>query len=249
MQGRWEEAIAANQSIIEVCPKDIDAYNRLGKALTELGQYAQARGAYSRAIEIDPKNSIARRNLRRLSLLKEAQLPPAGGRRKVAPHLFIEETGKAGVASLEQLASREVLAKIAAGDMVYLKPKGQSLIVENTLGEYLGQVEPRVGVRLTKLIEGGNRYSATITSSADNGVRIIIKEIFQHPSQAGRPSFPTRGSDGFRSYVKGSILKYELDEDEAFEDRDYHLEWDEEIEPLPEDDSLLADEEDILEEE
>jgi tetratricopeptide (TPR) repeat protein len=252
MQGRWEEAITANRSIIEVFPNDINAYNRLGKALSELGQYAEAREAYNRALEIDPKNSIARRNLRRLSLLKEAQRAIGDDRHMVVPQLFIEETGKAGVASLELMAPKEVLAKLAAGDPVYLRPKGQGLIAENKLGEYLGQVEPRIGVRLAKLIEGGNRYIAAITSSADSEVKVIITEIFQHPSQAGRPSFPAKGYDGFRSYVKDSILKYELDEDEAFEDMDYHLEGagEEEPEPLPEDVHLLADnEEDLPEEE
>jgi len=252
MQGRWEEAITANRSIIEVFPNDINAYNRLGKALSELGQYAEAREAYNRALEIDPKNSIARRNLRRLSLLKEAQRAIGQDRHMVIPQLFIEETGKAGVASLELMAPKEVLAKLAAGDPVYLRPKGQGLIAENKLGEYLGQVEPRIGVRLAKLIEGGNRYIAAITSSADSEVKVIITEIFQHPSQAGRPSFPAKGYDGFRSYVKDSILKYELDEDEAFEDMDYHLEGagEEEPEPLPEDVHLLADnEEDLPEEE
>jgi hypothetical protein len=252
IQGRWEEAITANRSIIEVFPKDINAYNRLGKALAELGQYAEAREAYSQALKIDPKNSIARRNLRRLSLLKEAQLAPGGNRHRVIPHLFIEETGKAGVASLEQLAPKELLAKLAAGDVVYLRPKRQGLIVENKLGEYLGQIEPRIGVRLAKLIEGGNRYTAAIASSADSEVKVIITEVFQHPSQVGRPSFPAKGYDGFRSYVKGSILKYELDEDEAFDERDYHLdgEGEEELEPLPEGVHLLADnEEDIPEQE
>ena len=250
MQGRWEEAVTANRSIIEVFPKDINAYNRLGKALAELGEYAQAREAYRQALEIDPKNSIARRNLRRLSLVKEAQLAPEGDPHRVIPQLFIEETGKAGVAILEQLASREVLAKLAAGDPVYLRPKGQGLIVENGLGEYLGQVEPRIGARLAKLIDRGNHYTAAIASSTDSDAKVIITEVFQHPSQVGRPSFPAKGYNGFRSYVKGSILKYELDEDDSSDDRDYHLEWGEELEPLPEDISSLPDDgEDIPEEE
>lgn len=240
MQGRWEEAFTANRSIVEVFPQDINAYNRLGKALTELGRYAEAKEAYMKALEINPKNSIARKNLRRLSLLKEVQLAPGGGPHGVSPQLFIEETGKAGVADLEQLAPRDVLAKMAAGDLVYLRLKGRGLIVENKLGEYLGQVELRIGARLAKLIKGGNRYTAAITSSADGEVKIIITEVFQHPSQAGRPSFLAKGYDGFRSYVKDSVLKYELDEEEGLEDIDYHLEWEEEPEPLPEDGSLSA---------
>ena len=240
MQGRWEEAITANRSIVEVFPQDINAYNRLGKAFTELGRCAEAREAYMKALAIDPKNSIARKNMRRLSLLEETCLVPGGGPHGVSPQLFIEETGKAGVACLEQLAPREVLAKMAAGDPVYLRAKGRGFIVENKLGEYLGQVELRIGARLAKLFKGGNRYIAAITSSADGEVKIIITEVFQHPNQAGRPSFLAKGDNGFRSYVKGSVLKYELDEEDGFEDIDFHLECEEELEPLPEGSSLLA---------
>ena len=38
LQGRWDEAANLNKSIIGVFPTDVDAYNRLGKAMTELGR-------------------------------------------------------------------------------------------------------------------------------------------------------------------------------------------------------------------
>ena len=243
MQGRWEEAVAANRSIIEVFPNDINAYNRLGKALTELGHYAEAGEAYSRALEVDPNNSIASRNLRRLSVLNEVPEVHGTGCERFMPRLFIEETGKAGVVSLEKLAPREVLAKLAAGEPVNLRTKGQGLIVESKYGEYLGKVQPRIGLRLAKLIDMGTRYSAVIASSADSEVKVIITEVFQHPSQAGRPSFPAKSSDGFRSYVKESILKYELGEkEEALEDESgYPIESEEEAEALPDGMSLIVE--------
>ena len=67
----------------------------------------------------------------------------------------MEEVGTAAVANLRQLATREVLAKMAAGAPVYLKAKGRCVVVENSLGEYLGEIEPSIGTRLAKLIEGG----------------------------------------------------------------------------------------------
>jgi tetratricopeptide (TPR) repeat protein len=241
MQGRWEEAVITNRSIIEVFPNDINALNRLGKALTELGQYSQAGETYSRAMEIDPKNSIASRNLQRLSLLNGAPAVPAQGRQRVIPQLFIEETGKAGVVSLEQPAPREVLAEMAAGDPVYLRLKGQGLIIESKHGEYLGRVQPRIGVRLAKLMDGGNRYTAAIASSVDSEVKVIITEAFQHPSQAGRPSFPAKGYDGFRSYVKGSILKYDLGEEVSLDDNGDPNESEDDTEILPDGMSLIVE--------
>ena len=243
MQGKWDEAIATNKSIIEVFPNDINAFNRLGKALTEKGQYEEAIDAYNRAIEIDPKNSISRKNLRRLSLLKEKQLVPSKDRPKAISRTFIEETGKSGVARLDQLAAREVLIKMAAGDIVRLKVKKQHLTVENEAGEYLGQLESRISTRLSKLIKGGNRYSAAIASISDSVVKVIITEIYQHPKQVGRPSFPAKIKDGFRSSVKGSILKYEIgDEEETYDDSGNIVDTDEDTEILPDSMTMLTSE-------
>ena len=52
MRGRWEEAVVANKDIIEIFPTDVSAYNRVGKALAELGRYTEAKEAYTKALEI-----------------------------------------------------------------------------------------------------------------------------------------------------------------------------------------------------
>lgn len=227
MQSQWDEAIAVNKSIIEIFPDDADAYNRLGKALTQLGRYAEAGDAYSHALEIEPNNGIAKKNLDRLTHLREAEAEPRNGR-QVSSHLFIEETGKADVTDLYRLAPRKVLVKIAAGDPVHLEAKGQSLTVESVDGEYIGEVESRLGLRLIKLIQGGNRYTAAIVGVGEKGGKVMIKEIFQHPSQAGRPSFPARAADGFRPYVKDSMLKYEREDDEEGLEEEYPGEFEKE---------------------
>ena len=59
MQGWWREAVVAHESIIESFPSDVDAYNRLGRAYMELGEYPKAEEAYRRAAEIDPYNSTS----------------------------------------------------------------------------------------------------------------------------------------------------------------------------------------------
>ena len=220
IQGQWKEAAAINQSIIENFPTDVDAYNRLGKALTELGDFARAKEAYSRALEIAPNNVIAKRNLDRLSHLREPRVAVNDGRRKIAPYLFIGEMGKVGVVNLSHLAPRDVLARMTAGDQVDLKVRGRQLIVENDQGEYLGQVEPQHGFRLAKLMEGGNKYAAAIVSLGDNSVKVIIRETFQHPSQIGRLSFPVKAVEGFRPHVKDTLLRYGTGE-EALEEAEY----------------------------
>ncbi|MEK7352933.1 MAG: tetratricopeptide repeat protein, partial [Chloroflexota bacterium] len=199
MEGRWREAVAANQSLIESFPDDVDAFNRLGRAHMELGEYALAREAYEKATRVDPYNTIARKNLNRLSHLGKAVVESKrGGQEKVEPQQFIEEVAKAGVVNLRRLAPLEILAKTVAGSRVNLKIDGLRLTVENGQGEYLGQVEPRHGQRLTKLMEGGNKYIATIISSSEEAVTLIIREVYQHPGQAGMPSFPSRGPESLR---------------------------------------------------
>ncbi len=215
MQGRWREAVAANKEIIESFPNDVDAYNRLGKAYIELGEYALAKEAYTRAVELDSYNIIALKNLRRLSYLGEAAVSLQSDSDKAKPEHFIEETGKAGVVNLYRLAPQEVLAKIVAGDRVYLKVNDSSLAVENGRGEYLGQVEPRHAQRLIKLIAGGNKYAAAIVSSTEDRVAIIIREIYQDPSQAGQLSFPPKGGEGLRPYLSDKVLRRGLEYVEA----------------------------------
>jgi len=218
MQGRWREAVVANQEIIASFPNDVDAYNRLGRAYIELGEYSQAKEAYERAVELDPYNIIAQKNLQRLSYLGEAAIGLEADSDRVEPQHFIEETGKAGVVDLYHLAPREILAKMAAGDRVYLKIDGSGLTVENGRGESLGQVEPKHSKRLIKLMEGGNQYSAAIVSSTEDRVTVIIREVYQDPSQAGQLSFPSRGGEGLRPYLSDKMLRRELEYMEALAD-------------------------------
>ena len=71
MQNKWQEAAELNRQILAVFPDDVDTLNRLGKALMELGQYADARDQYQRASKLDPSNGIAQKNLVRLTKLAD----------------------------------------------------------------------------------------------------------------------------------------------------------------------------------
>lgn len=227
-QGKWEEAIQTNRDLIDLSSQDVEAYNRLGKALMELGRYRDARDAYAESVKIDPNNSIAKKNLARLEPLAEA-LPEDGEatRERVDPRIFIEETGKTGHTSLLSLAEAATIARLTTGDQVYFQIEGQALKVLNSRGEHLGELEPRLAVRLLSLMNGGNEYAAAVTSLS-GGVKIIIKEMVQHPSQAGKVSFPARASTGdtFRGYIKGSVIDRDREvDDEAMDADDYTGTW------------------------
>ena len=124
LQGQWQEAVAANRSMLERFPDDVETYNRLGRALMEIGEYAEARKAYERTLQLDAFNSIAKKNLGRLSLMgkraAKASARKSGTRkadvRKVVADIFVEETGRAKVVKLVSLAAKEVVAKMAPGE-------------------------------------------------------------------------------------------------------------------------------------
>lgn len=219
LEGRWKEAIEVNKDLIENFPNDVDAYNRLGRAHMELGEYTQARQAYEKALELDSYNTIAKRNLQRLSLLGESGTSGEVNYQRVDPQSFIEEVGKTGVVSLVRLAQLQVLAKTVDGSSANLRINGPALIVENNYGEYLGQVEPKHGQRLIKLMEGGNRYSAAVVSSTEEAVNIIIKEVYQDPSQVGKLSFPPKGSESARmsadDRIDDRLIRRQLEEEES----------------------------------
>jgi hypothetical protein len=210
-ENRWEEAVAVNRAILSVFPNDIDSHNRLGKALMELGRYNEAKRAYKKALELDLTNQIAKKNLERLNVLAKTGAPQAETA-LVDPMLFIEEMGKTVVTEIMQPA-KDVLSTLNAGERVELRPKGKALAVETPSGDNIGMVDPKLAHRLLKLLQGGNEYAAAITSLGRDNCRIIIKETYQHPNQAGRPSFPaTVTTEGLRPYTKGSLIRYGEDE-------------------------------------
>lgn len=249
-QGEWDAAVETNQQLLELGP-DTDAYNRLGKALAELGRHAEALEAYERALERDATNRIAERNVARLRVLVggEAAAPDNGKSEKASAAHFIEELGKTGHARLINLAAARQLAPLSPGDAVELTLDGELLVVRVGEAE-IGQVEQRVGARLAKLVKGGNRYEAAITVLDREEVRIIIREVFAHPDNFGKVSFPgstTARSSDVRPYIKGTALRY--DDDEESEEIDEEPEEVEELDTsLPEFSAEPELEEELLEE-
>jgi hypothetical protein len=227
-KGRWEEAARVNREIVELFPNDVDAHNRLGKALMEVGRYAEAREAYAKAAKIDPMNSIALKNLQRLTKLGEERMaaaPPTA----VDPRLFIEESGKTTVTQLTEVRRKELLAKLTAGDQLKLESRGNQMAVVDHTGHEIGRIEPRLEQHLVELLKMGNEYSVFVTSASDTSVNVIIRETHRSPSMGNRPSFrPSAAPEGaFRPYTREGALRYELEEEEE----ELLEEEEEEVEP------------------
>jgi tetratricopeptide (TPR) repeat protein len=223
-EGRWEEAVETNRNILNLFPTEPDAYNRLGKAYSELGHYSEARRAYSQTLKLSPGNAIAKKNLERLEPLQDTAGTVPVGVDRIDPRLFIEETGKTGITELVNLATPSVLSRVGVGDRVNLTVEGHRLLVRNAADEIIGQVEPRLANRLISFMESGNRYAAGIITLEPNLIRLIIREEYQHPQMFGKVSFPSQGGgDTVRAYIKDSMLRHDReDDDDLGTDDDYY---------------------------
>lgn len=220
MQGRWEEAADINRRIVELVPDDAEAYNRLGKALTEMGRVGDAREAYQDSLRADPANLIAQRNLDRLSLISETEAAEMAKRagHKLDPRFFMEETGKTGVTVLQNPAPRDVLATLTAGDEIRLMRQDVTIEAMTADGVRVGQVETGLAARLSRLMQTGNEYQAGIVGVDGSNVRIIIRETMQAPQNVGRISFPPRLAQTLpRPYLREGLMRRSGDEEDEDE--------------------------------
>lgn len=203
MASRWEEAVAANSELLAEFPGDFEAMNRLGKALSETGRYAEARDSFAKVLALSPGNGIAKKNLEKILHLKDvkARHMQTSLRQRVAPHFFIEETGRTGATMLQETAAAGDLARVSAGEPVEIAVEGKRLIAKTPDGVRLGVIEPKLAHRLLTLMQGGNRYSAAVTRLDRGTIQVFIRETYQHPAQQGKLSFAAKGAGDIKAYM------------------------------------------------
>lgn len=207
VNSRWQEAANVNREYLNRFGDEAEAFNRLGKALTEVGQITEARECYGKSLEADPSNTIARRNLDRLAgMTNSAGAAPS----QLDTRLFVEETGTATVAKLQATDSK-ASAELDAGDIVGLQVQGNAVNVLTVSGTYVGMIEPRVGLRLSKMMEAGNRYAAAMVTTSGEP-KVILRETFRHPSMIDKVSFPQGRSSDVRAYTRKGLLRRDDDD-------------------------------------
>ena len=220
LKGEWERATEVNRAILELFENEVDAMNRLGKALKELARYGDAKEVLDRLVAIAPYNNIAKKNIARLAHLSDTptvvkQVRSSGG----SPQLFIEESGRSGMTVLKKMASRQVIARVAPSDAADLVLENNALNVYAGDNEYLGQIEPKLARRLIRLMYGGNKYDAAVVGINDHAVSIIVRETRRDPSLRGVCSFPVTLKAEHRVYLGEDLERYiseeNLDDDDA----------------------------------
>lgn len=210
VSSRWLEAANLNREFIRTFGDEADAFNRLGKALSELGQITDARESYRKSLELEPTNTIARRNLDRLAGMTDSAAAAAAPS-QLDTRLFVEETGTATVAKL-QATDEKVSALLDAGDLVELQVQGNAVNVLTAKGDYVGMVDPKIGLRLSKMMTAGNQYTAAVVT-VEKEVKVMLRETFKHPSMIDKVSFPQGRSSDIRAYTRKGLLRRDDDDD------------------------------------
>jgi len=241
LESRWEDALRLNDELLARFPRNADALNRKGRAYIELGQYTEAREAYSEALKADPANMIARRNLQRLeTLYNSSESPQATSEDAVSKipraAVFVAETGKTWIDELADAADPAVLAAVSPGDKVMISIEDGRAVVRTEQGVRLGEIELRIGGRIARLMEAGHEFEAFALGMAAQSLRIIIRET-------NRPE----GSENVLTFPRQEFASQDLmrEREQLFlrEEGDFDF-GDEEDEELVKDDDEEADEAD-----
>ena len=120
LRGEWQRATEVNKAILELFPDDVEAMNRLVKALIELGSYLDARAVLNQVCEVAPYNKIAKKNSARLDqLAADPGLPKQAKKTAGAPQIFIEESGKSGTTILRNTAGNKAVLRLAGSDRLF----------------------------------------------------------------------------------------------------------------------------------
>lgn len=209
LAGGWKDAALANREALALAPRDIESHNRLAKALSELGRIAEAIKVYETSARLDPRNTIAKRNIERLSSIATSALAGktaaakgggTNGTAEPAPrtklNLFITDRSRSTVARLDNVSPPSVLAVVGPGDPLELVVHGDGIAVAASGGDRLGTLGVRLGSRLARLISGGNRYEAFVASMAVDGMSVLVREVHRAPQLARQASFPVSSREG-----------------------------------------------------
>ncbi len=242
LTGDWEHALEVNNAFLERFPRDAQALNRKGRALLELGRLQEAWDAYSEALNADPANMIARRNLQRLEMLAEGDAAIASAGKQVSSPrggVFIEETSKTWVDELTRAADDAVLATVSPGEQLEFTIDGANVSVSSRDGKYLGELEQRIAQRLTDLIEAGITFEIYALGMSGHSLRFILRETHRDPSLVGRMGLPRQNRLTIELMRERELLSQREEADFSFGDED-----EDDLEHEAEDEEDEADEDD-----
>ena len=217
LKSEWKKAITANKQILSMNKSDVSALNRIGKAQLELGKLKDSKKSYTKALQIDPLNAIARRNLKELEQMKDAKTL---------------QGKKQNTSNLEKLVRNEILIQTASRSAEFIIDKPNSRAIQNlvpgtelaittstngieitsTKKVSLGSIEPRSSIRLKTCIDGGSKFEVIFKENFENTGIIQILETHRDPSVILETPFIHSIVESERSKILADVMLYSEDE-------------------------------------
>lgn len=213
LNNNWDKALRLNRELIEKYPDDVETINRMARALAELGKFGQAKKFYQKVLHIDQYNSIAQKNLNRLSTVKKGHQKTNQTTSNIKGDIFLEESGKTETTTLKDTAMPSVLAGLRAGDKVNMTPHRNNITVITANGQRVGKIEDSLAKNISQNLRVGSRFEAFIKSislhnatgrKGNSMVEIFIREI--HRSRKITASPFSSKSSSFTPYVREGAL-------------------------------------------
>ena len=186
---QWEQALALNLQICEAEPQNTECLNRIAKAYFEMGDFDKSKKYYQEVVELDPYNTIAQKNLKRVTTIKKSGEGMLNTGTMIHPSMFIEEPGSTKSITLVKVAEPQKLLTLSSGQMINLMPKKNGIVAADQRNNYLGALPDDIAHHLLKLLEGGNQYQALIKNVKSNSMTILVRETFRSKKFKNQASF------------------------------------------------------------
>jgi len=221
LTGDWETAISLNKTLLQENPNDIDCLNRLALAFTITGKIKSAKTTYKKVFELDPLNTIAIKNLKKLKELNPQKQQATDYQ---INNNFLEETGKTKIVELVNIAQPKVVENLRTGEIISLCIKRSRIFVQED-NQYIGVLPDDIGRRLIKFMKSGNKYEAYIKSATIHKVHVFIKETKRATKLRFQPSFISTSETPFvfdkNNKIKNQVKnRFQDDEDDEEESSD-----------------------------
>ena len=213
LNSNWQEALRLNLELAEKYPDDVETTNRLARSMAETGKFTQAKKLYLKVLRMDPYNTIAQKNLNRLSSMKKGDLETNQTPSNIKGDVFLEESGKTETTPLEDTAMSSVLAGLRSGDKVNLMPQRNSITVISPSGKRIGKINDLLAKKIAQNLRSGSRFEAFVKSillhsephgKKNSKVEIFIRETHRS-SKISAPPFTSKSSS-FTPYVREEAL-------------------------------------------
>ncbi len=224
VEANWEGAAEQNKLIIGQDESNMNAYLRLGYAQLQLNNLTEAKKAFKKVLELQPKNNIAEEHLEKIAILANKKKKRHSSSTKFDPDLFIDIPGKTRTVHLVNLGQKEDLAGTSIGEEVFLKEKRRKLEVRTAADEYLGCLPDDISKRLAYFINEGSEYKTYIKEIDLTAVVVFIRELSKGKKVRQYPSFPSNPH-----VMLSDINQIEQDEEKDGESEDESEEDDDEI--------------------